>query len=72
MNGLETDTSLVFDLEDNEEIIIQGTTQSGVTFELTRITADSPIVGREFDLDPSLVAGMTITAIDAKTGKRWV
>ena len=60
------------DLEDNEEIIIQGTTQSGETFELTRITADSPIVGRKFDLDPSLVAGMTITAIDAKTGKRWV
>lgn len=60
------------DLEDNEEIIIQGTTQSGETFELTRITADSPIVGCKFTLDPSLVAGMTITAIDAKTGKRWV
>jgi hypothetical protein len=60
------------DLEDNEEIIIQGTTATGEVIELARITADSPIVGREFIVDPKLVRGMTIAAIDANTGKRWV
>ncbi len=60
------------DLEENEEIIIRGTTANGEVIELTRITGDSPIVGREFIIDPALVGGMTIAAIDAKTGKRWV
>ena len=60
------------DLEANEEIIIQGTTSAGKVIELARITADSPIVGREFVINPALVSGMTITAVDANTGKRWV
>ena len=60
------------DLEANEEIIIQGTTPAGEVIELARITADSPIVGREFVINPALVSGMTITAINANTGKRWV
>jgi hypothetical protein len=60
------------DLEYNEEIIIHGTTAGGEVIELARISGDKPIVGREFAIDPSLVGGMTISAIDAKTGKRWV
>jgi hypothetical protein len=63
---------LGLDLNDGEEIIIQGTTSGGELIELARITANSPIVGQSFAVDKSLVQGMKITAIDAKTGNRWV
>jgi hypothetical protein len=63
---------LGIDLDEGEEIIIQGTTANGEIIELARITADSHIIGRGFNVDQSLVKGMTITAIDAKTGKRWI
>ena len=60
------------DLEDDEEIIIQGTTTDGMVIELTRLTADGPIVGKDFEIDTALLKGMAIAAIDANTGKRWV
>ncbi len=60
------------DLEDNEEIIIQGTTKDGEVLELARIFADGPIVGRSFEIAKNLVPGLTITAVDAKTGNRWI
>ena len=60
------------DLEEGEEIIIQGTTADGTVIELARLTADGPIVGRDFELDIALIKGMTIAAVDANTGKRWV
>ena len=63
---------LGIDLEKGEEIIIQGTTLSGAIIDLARITADGPILGHGFNIDQSLVKGMTVTAVDAKTGKRWV
>jgi hypothetical protein len=63
---------LGIDLDEGEEIIIQGTTANGEIIELARITADSNIIGRGFKVDQSLVKGMTITAIDAKTNKHWV
>jgi hypothetical protein len=63
---------LGIDLDEGEEIIIHGTTANGEIIELARITADSNIIGRGFKVDQSLVKGMTITAIDAKTNKHWV
>ena len=57
---------LGIDLEKGEEIIIQGTTLSGAIIELARITADGPILGHGFNIDQSLVKGMTVTAVDAK------
>ena len=60
------------DLEDGEEIVIQGTTSTGEVIELTRITADGPISGRAFELDKSLVQGLVIAAVNAKTGERWI
>ena len=60
------------DLEQGEEIIIQGTTASGDVIELARITADSAISGRAFEIDKALVPGLTLTAINATTGQRWV
>ena len=60
------------DLLDGEEIIILGTTKDGEVLELARISAGSPIVGRPFEIAENLVSGLTITAVDAKTGKRWI
>ncbi len=60
------------DLEEDEEIIIQGTNATGEVIELARITADGPIVGRHFAIDKALVKGLNIAAIDAKAGKRWI
>ena len=60
------------DLLEGEEIIIQGTTAKGKVIELARITADGPIVGNSFDLAKELVPGLTIAAVDAKTGNRWI
>lgn len=61
-----------FDLEEGEEIIIQGTTTSGAVIELARITASGPISGHTFSIDKALVPGMTIAAFNAKTGSRWI
>lgn len=63
---------LAIDLLDGEEIIIQGTTEDGEVLELARISADGPIVGRWFEIDKNQVPGLTITAVDAKTGNRWI
>ncbi len=63
---------LGLDLKDGEEIIIQGTTKDGEVLELARIFADGPIVGRSFEIAKNLVPGLTITAVDAKTGNRWI
>jgi hypothetical protein len=60
------------DLENGEEIIIQGKTKSGEVIELARLVADSSVVGKGFKIDPSMVNGLTISAVDAKTGKRWI
>ena len=60
------------DLEDGEEIIIQGTTRDGNVIELARVTVDGPILGRAFTIDKDLVQGLTITAVDANTGNRWI
>ncbi len=60
------------DLEDGEEIIIQGTTSDGKVIDLARLIADGPVVGQGFKIDPSMVHGLTIAAIDARTGKRWI
>ena len=60
------------DLAKGEEIILQGTTSDGTVIELARITADGSVVGREFNIDPATVRGMTIAAIDIKTNTRWI
>jgi hypothetical protein len=63
---------LGLDLQDGDEIIIQGTTQDGEVLELARFTAHGPIVGHSFDIAKELVPGLTIAAVDAKTGNRWI
>ena len=60
------------DLEQGEEILIQGTTASGDVIELVLFTADSAISGSDFEIDKALVPGLTLTAINATTGQRWV
>jgi len=60
------------DLAKGEEIIITGTTTDGEVIELAKITADGPVAGRKFHIDPSLVIGLTITAINSKTNNRWI
>ena len=60
------------DLEPGEEIIIQGTTASGEVIELVRFTAEHSIAGRAFDIEKSLIPGLQIIAINAKTGERWI
>jgi hypothetical protein len=60
------------DLLDGEEIIIQGTTADGEVIELARINADGSIVGHSFDIAKELIPGLTIAAVDANTGKRWI
>ena len=60
------------DLDDGEEIVIQGTTSTGEVVELTRITASGSISGRAFELDKSLAQGLVIAAVNAKTGERWI
>ena len=60
------------DLLDGEEIIIQGTTANGEVIELAHIIGDGPIVGHSFDIAKKLVHGLTIVAVDAKTGNRWI
>ncbi len=63
---------LGLDLVDGEEIIIQGTTATGEQIELARFTAHSSVVGRSFEIDNAIAKGLTVTAIDAKTGNRWI
>ena len=60
------------DLEEGEEIIIQGTTTDGKVLNLLASRRNSPITGRALKLRESLLAGFKITAVDAKTGKRWI
>ncbi len=60
------------DLEQGEEIIIQGTTPSGEVLELARFTATGSIAGTVFKIDKALVPGLKLTAINAVTGERWV
>jgi hypothetical protein len=60
------------DLDDGEEIVIQGTTSTGEVIELTRITSSDSISGRAFELDKSLAQGIVIAAVNAKTGERWI
>ncbi len=60
------------DLTIGSNYIIQGTTKSGTVLELARFTADASIIGRPFDISVSdVVAGLTVTVINAKTGKAW-
>ena len=60
------------DLHDGEEIIIQGTTPTGEVIEIARLTAESPVVGREFKLDPAVGRNLSVSAVDATTGVRWI
>jgi len=52
--------------------MIPSTTQDGEVLELARFTAHGPIVGHSFDIAKELVPGLTIAAVDAKTGNRWI
>jgi hypothetical protein len=63
---------LGLDLVDGEEIIIQGTTATGELIELARFTANSSVVGRSFAIDKTIAKGISVTAIDARTGNRWI
>ena len=63
---------LGLDLEDGEEIIIQGTTSDGEVIELARLFAEGPVVGKGFNINPAMVRGLSIAAVDAKTGDRWI
>lgn len=63
---------LGLDLEDGEEIIIQGTTSDGEVIELARLIAEGPVVGKGFKINPAMVRGLSIAAVDAKTGDRWI
>jgi len=60
------------DLEEGEEIIIQGVTADGSILELARFTVDSPIIGRSFEIAKEFAPGLKIQAIDVNTGKRWI
>ncbi|MDP7006360.1 MAG: hypothetical protein QF718_09145 [Phycisphaerales bacterium] len=62
---------LGLDLKTDSEFIVQGTTKDGTIIELARFTANGPIVGRPFDIDKDLVAGLSVAVIDAKTGELW-
>ena len=63
---------LGIDLHAGEEIIIQGTTPEGEVIELARLTGDSPVVGRKFDIDPLVGRTLAISAVNHKTGARWI
>ncbi len=60
------------DLEEGEEIIIQGVTTDGQILELARITVDSPITGSSFEIAKEFAPGLKIQAVDANTGNRWI
>ena len=57
---------------EGEEVIIQGTTPDGKVHVLARLTAESPVVGRIFNIDPIIGRTLTISAVDANTGTRWI
>lgn len=60
------------DLHEGEEIIVQGTTSEGEVIELARLTGDSSIMGRKFDIDPLIGRTLVISAVNRKTGARWI
>lgn len=60
------------DLHESEEIIILGTTPDGNVIELARLIGDSPVIGREFKISPTIGRTITISAVDANTGARWI
>ncbi len=62
---------IAMDLKEDEEIIINGTTPDGKVIEIARLTADSPVIGRSFELDPAIGRTITFNAVDANTEKRW-
>ena len=63
---------LAMDLKEGEAVVINGTTPDGEVIEVARITADSPIIGREFKLDPAIGRTIMFHAVDASNGNRWV
>ena len=63
---------LGIDLEEGEEIVINGTTPTGEVLELARFTANGSITGHYFSIDKSIVPGLQITATNASTGQRWI
>ena len=63
---------VAMDLNPGEQVIINGRTDDGKIIEIARITADSPIIGREFRLDPSTGRSINFYATDAITGKKWI
>ena len=63
---------LAMDLKEGEAVVINGTTPDGEVIEIARITADSPIIGRAFELDPAIGRTIVFHAVDASTGNRWV
>jgi len=62
---------LAMDLKEGEEIIVNGTTPEGQVIEIARLTADSPVVGRAFELDPTVGRTIVFDAVNLQTGQRW-
>ncbi len=62
---------VAMDLKESEEIIVNGTTPEGEVIEIARLTADSPVIGRAFELDPAIGRTIAFHAVDANTGNRW-
>ena len=61
------------DLEDGEEIIIQGITESGTVVRLAVIVADDSVVAQSFEIPKHLAkAFKRIEGVNAKTGARWI
>ncbi len=63
---------VAMDLLEGEEVIVQGTTPDGEVIEIARLTAESPVMGRAFELDPAVGRTITFHAVDAISGNRWV
>ncbi len=61
-----------YDLEVGAEVIIQGTTKSGVIIDLARINASNSMVPQSFTISKDQLQGLTIAGVDAKTGARWI
>lgn len=62
---------IAVDLKKNEEILIEGKNSEGKIIEIARLSGDSAIVGREFQIDPALTQSIRFLAKDAATGQIW-
>ncbi|MDP6542138.1 MAG: hypothetical protein QGF07_05055 [Phycisphaerales bacterium] len=63
---------LAIDLEDDEELIIQGTTPDGKIIELARISSsNTPVVAQKFSVEIALAGSLSYRAVDNSGKVVW-